>query len=133
MKALSGWMTVGITPESLGISHFPGSPGTAGALKRARAVWSTAAVGVQVPAVAGAGGGTEGGVGDAGKAGGAAIVAESDRDIEEGVPNLLVADVEVLVGNKAEELVLNDGATDSAAGDIAMELGFFMLAGTSAS
>ena len=37
--------------------------------------------------------------------------------VEEGVADLLVRDVQVLVGHETEELVLDDGTAERAAGD----------------
>ena len=40
------------------------------------------------------------------------LIAQADGDIEQAIANLLVRHVQMLVGDEAEELVLDDRAAD---------------------
>ena len=53
---------------------------------------------------------------------GAVRVGEADGHVEERVADLLVGDVQVLIGDEAEELVLDDGTAEGAAEDVAVQL-----------
>jgi len=61
--------------------------------------------------------------------GGAAIISETGRDGNAGAADFGVGLFNVLVGEKAEEFVLDDGATDGCASGVTMKAGDFVGGG----
>ena len=61
-------------------------------------------------------------IGDGGQRLRAAIVGQPDRHVQEGVADLRIADVQVLIGQKSEQLVFDDGAADDSAQGVAVQL-----------
>ncbi len=98
---------------ALGMSHLPGSPLTAGELNKASATGSMAPGTEPVPKRT---------IGDRGQSLRAAIVRQPNRHVEERVADLGIADVQVLIGQEAEELVFDDGAAHSSAQGVAVQL-----------
>jgi hypothetical protein len=122
MKALSRWATVGGAPfnESLGMSHLPGSPGSEGELKedeRERVDVARRLPGCRCRCL---------------RRTSCwrhwqchwrrAIIGEADRNVEEGVTEFRVGDMQVLIADEAEELVLDDGPAESASGNVAVQV-----------
>ncbi len=108
--------TVGGVPlrASLGISHLPGSPGSEGELNRASATGSICAEVMVVP--------KELLVRVARPPASRLVSLRPTGTSSKRVADFLVGHVDVLIGEEAEELVLDDGAADTAAENIAVQL-----------